>query len=87
MVMAKEVKYVGLSLKDAKAALGATVKSGARDDGTRIGEKAQAALASVHSSLEQIDLGGATHYIVTFSEHTFIIIDHLPPPPPQFTIE
>lgn len=75
-------QYVGLSLKDARAALGATVKSGARQDGTRLHPKLQTALGNLSTSLDDAELREATHYVVCFSEGCIIVIDHLPPPPP-----
>ena len=75
-------KYVGLSLQDARAALAETVKSGNRQDGTRLHPKVQEALGNLNNSLEAPELREATHYVVCFSEGCIIVIDHGPGNPP-----
>ena len=79
--MAKsETKYVGLSLRDARAALSERVKSGTRQDGTRLHPKVQAALGQLSMSLEEPELREATHYVVCWSDGCLIVIDPTPQP-------
>lgn len=80
--MAKEVKYVGLSLKDARAALAERVKTGTRADGTKLAPKVHDALSHLNKSLEDRELVAASHYIVCWSEGCIIVIDHVPDPGP-----
>jgi hypothetical protein len=80
--MAKsDTKYIGLSLQDGRAALAERVKSGARQDGTKLHPKVQEVLGQISEKLEQTGLREATHYIVCWSEGCFIVIDHVNPDP------
>ncbi|MGA2167065.1 MAG: hypothetical protein ABSG62_02565 [Terracidiphilus sp.] len=80
--MAKcDAKYVGLSLGDARAALATQVKSGTRQDGTKLHPKVQETLAQLSGKLEQAELIEATHYVVCWSEGCVIVIDHPFPDP------
>jgi hypothetical protein len=75
--------YIGLSLKEARAALAETVKTGTRHDGTKVHPKVLSALGSLNKSMEDPELREAGHYVVCWSGGCFWIVDHVPIPPPM----